>query len=231
MAEDFLKLHRKMLKWGWYDDVNTCRVFIHCLLKANWKAGEWHGINYSAGQFITSLETLSVETHLSVQQVRSALQHLIATGELTSNQQGKARIITVNNWNDYQADNKVDNKIVTGCQQDDNKVVTTDKDIKKERYKEVKNIYGEYKHVRLTQKQYDKLVTDYGEESLIAAIKYLDEYLQMNGKKYTDHNLVLRKWVFDAVKRDNGSKPQENKKIHNFKEREYDFDELMKSVT
>ena len=64
-----------------------------------------------------------------------------------------------------------------------------------------KHIYGEYKHVRLTDTERDRLFNDYGEGDTMAAIKYLDEYLQMNGKKYKDHNLVLRKWVFDAIKR------------------------------
>ena len=230
---DYLKLHRKMLNWGWYSDNNTKIVFIHCLLRANWKSGEWHGVKYNPGEFITSLETLANETNLTISQVRTAISHLKMTGEITSTSQGKFRIISINNWNTYQANSKEDDSEIAEPSQDDSKIIATDKEVKNKRTKEVKNIYGEYKHVRLTQKQYDKLITDYGEESLIAAIKYLDEYLQMNGKKYTDHNLVLRKWVFDAVKRDNGSKSQEkdNKKIHNFQERKYDFDELMKSVT
>ena len=32
------------------------------------------------------------------------------------------------------------------------------------------------------------------------AIKYLDEYIEMKGTKYTSHYMALRKWVFDAVK-------------------------------
>ena len=142
MADAFLKLYKKMLEWEWYDDVNTCRVFLHCLLKANWKSGSWHGVNYSEGQFITSLESLAVETHLSVQNVRTALQHLISTGELTSKSQGKCRIITVNNWCLYQGDNKQPNKKVTKSQQDANRVLTTDKEYKEDKeLKEIKNKY------------------------------------------------------------------------------------------
>ena len=66
MADAFIKLYKKMLDWEWYDDPNTCRVFLHCLLKANWKSGSWHGINYEPGQFITSLPSLAAETKLSV---------------------------------------------------------------------------------------------------------------------------------------------------------------------
>ena len=186
----YIKIYKKMLKWEWYDDINTKVLFLHCLLRANWEVAKWHGIELQKGQFVTSLASLSKETQLSVQQVRTSLEHLISTGEVTSNQQGKYRIITVNNWCEYQGSNKVSNKVITRCQQDGNKVVTTDKEYKEK--KEVKNInidvnkkhiYGEYKHVRLTQKQYDKLITDYGQNETLEAIKFLDEYIEMKGYK------------------------------------------------
>jgi hypothetical protein len=56
----------------------------------------------------------------------------------------------------------------------------------------------------LTDTEYKHLVNDYGQDATHDAIKYLDEYIEMKGAKYKNHNLVLRKWVFDAV----GSKKQ-----------------------
>lgn len=202
--EPFVKLYRKMLAWEWYDDINTKIVFIHCLLRANWQPCKWHGVDIEAGSFITSLATLANEVNLSVMQVRTALNHLNLTGEITSKQQGKYRVITVNSWGAYQGDNKVRNKVVTRSQQGDNKVVTTDKEIKEIKeskdLKEVKNIYGEYRHVRLTDRELDRLFNDYGEADTLAAIKYLDEYIQEKPSyKSKDHNLAMRRWVFDAV--------------------------------
>ena len=152
MAEPFVKLYKKMLDWEWYDDANTMRLFIHCLLRANWKEGSWHGISYKPGQFITSLQTLANETDLTVQQVRTALSHLISTGEVTSYQQGKCRIITVNNWGLYQDSNKVSNKKSTRCQQDGNKVVTTDKE-----YKEIKEYKNKIHNFCEREVDYQKL--------------------------------------------------------------------------
>lgn len=106
MAEPYLKLYRKLLKWEWYDDPNTCRLFIHCLLRANWKPSKWHGIDLEPGQFITSLQKLSVETGLSIKQVRVALDHLKDTGEVADLRQGNSRIITVIKWNVYQSMDK-----------------------------------------------------------------------------------------------------------------------------
>ena len=66
--------------------------------------------------------------------------------------------------------------------------------------KEPKHKYGEYQHVLLTDTDRERLVNDYGEEETHEAIKYLDEYIETSGKKYKNHYLVMRKWVFDAVK-------------------------------
>ena len=68
--------------------------------------------------------------------------------------------------------------------------------------KNKKHIYGEYKHVRLTDKERDQLFNDYGEPETTKAIRYLDEYIEMKGAKYKSHYLALRKWVFDAIKND-----------------------------
>lgn len=64
----------------------------------------------------------------------------------------------------------------------------------------VKHKYGEYSHVKLTDKERDQLFNDYGEAETHDAIKYLDEYIEMKGYKAKSHYLCMRKWVFDAVK-------------------------------
>lgn len=142
MAEAFIKIYNKMLNWEWYDDKNTRILFIHCLLRANWKSGSWHGIDYKAGEFITSLPTLATETCLSVRQVRVALDHLKLTGELTDRRQGNVRIITVVKWNEYQScDRPNDIPMTDQCQTND-RPMTADKE-----YKNIKNIKNkEYKN-------------------------------------------------------------------------------------
>ena len=41
---NFIKLSRKILDWQWYTDEHTKTLFIHCLLKANWKEGNFKGV-------------------------------------------------------------------------------------------------------------------------------------------------------------------------------------------
>lgn len=102
--KEYIKLFRKMTRWEWYTDVNTCHLFMHCLIKANWKDGSWRGIKYKRGQFITSLKTLSKETGLSMKSVRTALKHLEETNEVANLRHSNFRLITVLNYDLYQGE-------------------------------------------------------------------------------------------------------------------------------
>jgi hypothetical protein len=65
-----------------------------------------------------------------------------------------------------------------------------------------KNIYPP--HVKLTQEEYDRLKKELGKKFLDACIFRLNAYLVNNNKKlkqYKDHNLVIRTWVIDEVKK------------------------------
>jgi hypothetical protein len=33
----WIKIHRSILEWEWYEDTNTFRLFMHLILKANHK--------------------------------------------------------------------------------------------------------------------------------------------------------------------------------------------------
>jgi hypothetical protein len=71
---------------------------------------------------------------------------------------------------------------------------------KKNEYEEPKESYGELGNVKLTIKEYDRLLNDYGYELTHKAIDYLDGYIADKKYKSADNNRALRRWVFDAVK-------------------------------
>ena len=122
---NWIKLFTKFVAWEWYKDQNTKALFIHCLLKANWKDGKFEGNIIHRGSFVTSLDSLNKELGLSVQEIRTALKHLISTNELTSKSTNKYRIITVVNYELYQQHNKQLNNQLTGNQQTTNNQLTT----------------------------------------------------------------------------------------------------------
>ena len=74
--------------------------------------------------------------------------------------------------------------------------------------KPVKHKCGAFGHVLLSDKEFKKLEADYGADMVIAAVKYLDEYIEEKGYKSKNHNLAIRRWVIDAVKERQQKKAQ-----------------------
>lgn len=130
----YIKLHRSILEWEWWDDLNTYRLFTYLLLTANFEEKKWHGITIKRGQVLTSLDTLSKETGLSVGQVRRSLARLISTNEITSETTNQYRIISVCNYDTYQGEQQAsdkqnskqsDNQTTSERQADDKRTTTT----------------------------------------------------------------------------------------------------------
>ena len=136
----FLKLHRKFIEWEWYGNKNTKIIFIHCLLKANWKDGKFQGEVVPRGSFASSIQKIADETHLTIQQTRTAINNLKATNEITSKGHTKYSVFTVINYDKYQDANKQNNEQSTDNQQEhqhsDNIQITTIEELKKERTKD-----------------------------------------------------------------------------------------------
>lgn len=120
--EGFIKIHRKILEWEWYDDINTFRLFMHLLLTCNFKEAKWRGRIIRSWQKVTSLSHMASETGLSIQQIRSSIKKLKSTGEVTHEATSDYTILTLNNWAIY---NTQDNKRITNEQQTSNKRITT----------------------------------------------------------------------------------------------------------
>lgn len=110
---NWIKLFSKFMNWEWYKDQNTKSLFIHCLLKANWKDGRFEGVEIKRGSFATSLNTLQKELGLSKQEVRTAIKHLISTQELTQATYPKFSVITIVNYEIYQQVNTTSNTQLT----------------------------------------------------------------------------------------------------------------------
>jgi predicted transcriptional regulator len=124
----WVKIHRQILEWEWYDDINTCRLFFHLLIKANHKERNYKGKVVSVGETLTGLDKLSCETNLSVQQIRTSLNKLKSTNEITINSTSQGTVIKVVNYEKYQ----VATNEPTDEQQTNNKRVTTNKNDKNE---------------------------------------------------------------------------------------------------
>ena len=132
MELGWIKIHRQILNWEWYDEPNTFRIFFHLLLKTNHKPNKYRGVTVEAGQIMTGLDLLARETNLSMQKVRTSLNRLKSTNEITIKTSTKGTIIQVVNYEKYQVvtnEQQTNNKRVTNEQQTNNKQITTNKNV------------------------------------------------------------------------------------------------------
>lgn len=102
----WIKLHSKILNWEWYKDYKTKSLFIHCLLKANWQDGKYKGTKVPRGSFITGRKKLSQELGMSEQEVRTCLNKLKKSKNLTIKATNQFSIISINNYDLYQQNNQ-----------------------------------------------------------------------------------------------------------------------------
>lgn len=141
----YIKLHRQLEHWGWYQDSKVLHLFLHLLIKASTTNRVYKGVKLKKGQLITSYRLLAEQTGLSVQNVRTILTKLESTHEIQVQNQQKFTIVTVKKWGAFQ-DSATDeqqndsteltqeqhttNTMVTHSQHNSNTKLTTVKEVK-----------------------------------------------------------------------------------------------------
>ena len=112
----WIKLHRSFLKWEWYNNVNTKMLFIHLLLKVNYEDKRWQNTDIPRGSYITSVNHLAQELNLTPRKIRTALDNLKTTKEVTIQTTKKYTRITIENWAKYQGvlleNDKANDKVI-----------------------------------------------------------------------------------------------------------------------
>lgn len=198
-----------MLDWEWYSDTNTKVVFIHLLLSANYKDRNWQGIVVKRGQKITSIKKLADELNISERNVRTAIKHLKATGEVTSTSTSKFTVISIKNYDLYQASDKQSDKQVTNKRQTSDKQVTTNKKEKKEKKdKNVKNnnccnvdfenqivSFGGHNLVKLSNIEQENLLQIIDYSDFYKYIEKLDYFIYTKNAKVNNHYETILKWL------------------------------------
>lgn len=97
MSENgFVKLPREIVKREWFGEGATLTVYVFLLCAAAFRDMGYAGRTLRKGQYITSVKKLSEACRQSVQQTRTALNHLQATNDITVVTTSKFSIITVN---------------------------------------------------------------------------------------------------------------------------------------
>lgn len=200
MSGNYIKIDRKILKWEWWSDINTFRVFVFMLISAYWKDGQYKGIKIPRGSFPSSISELSKETNLTDNEVRTALKHLKSTGEITSKSTNKFTVFTIKNYDLYQKINEQNHKQITNKSQSINKLLTNnilkeDDKIKNERnsngdleefFESIWTLYPVKRGKGSVSKTQKKNLQDIGYEQIKRCIeRYVSEMESLNrDKKY-----------------------------------------------
>ena len=200
----FIILYRSLLEWEWYNDINTSRLFLHCLLKANYKTKNWRGITIERGTFVTSTQTLAEETGLTNRQIRTSLSKLVTTGEVTIKTTTKNSTITINNYDLYQTSDKQNvtqtTSKATNKRQATDKPATTTNKSNKETKKQVIKEYGT--HIRMEENEYEKLVERFGKNLADRYIEKVDLYIGSTGKRYKSYYMTVISWINKDMEKD-----------------------------
>lgn len=243
---DYIKLYRSFLDWEWYKNINTKVLFVHMLLKANWKDGKFEGKIIPRGSFVSSLSKLADETDLTIREVRTAILHLESSGELTINRHSKYSVFTIKNYNYYQ---KNDNQLTNKRHSVD--IQTTTIEEKKERKKERNNnilckaealslfesLWKMYPNKKgkasVTDKDKLKLL-EIGLEEMTRAIDRYKRYIESNKDWYKPLNgSTFFKGRYQDYIGDDYEEPilpVKKSGFNNFQQNNYNFDELEKEL-
>lgn len=211
----FVKLSKLMLEWQWYGDPVVSRLYIHILLKSNYKRNRWQGIDIDVGEFVTSVDKLHVELSLSIQKVRTALKKLQRTGYIVIKPTNRFTLIKLVDSDVFTLEFTTSNKPVIKQktyleQPTNNEATTTNKEKKENNFKE---------EIELFQAELDEYKNIYSKETLIPFFTYWTEENRQTGRpKFLDEEY----WNIKARLSSWKSYPKTENKKSFIKNRNYD---------
>ncbi len=190
--EGWIKLHRKLLDWEWYDDANVCRLFLHLLLKASHQETVWKGVVIKPGDVVIGRTSLAKETGLSEQSVRTCLSKLKSTREITSKSTSKYTIISINNYSSHQQINQQTNKPSTSNQPAINHI---------QEYKNDNNVKNNKIYIApdLKDEDFEHIVKKYNVPMAFVLSKY-DDLLLWASSRPNNSKLKGRNWRMTLMK-------------------------------
>jgi hypothetical protein len=169
---------------------------------ANWEDKKWRGIDVPRWSFITSLHNLSTIIWLSIQELRTSINKLKSTNNITHQPTNKYSIISICKWEEYQSlEDTSTNNIThqpTIQQQTDNNQITTTKEIKNNKnirryiykFDEFWDLYPKKKWKAKAQARYEEAIRNWAEHEQI--MNWLDNYKSELRNKWTQEEFIKR---------------------------------------
>lgn len=189
--QGWIKLHRSILEWEWYDHQPTRDVFIHLLLKCQFQTTSKKRTDIPQGCVLTSRSKLAKELGISERSVRTALSNLQTTSEVSIKVSNKNSLIYLNKWEDYQQNltSKTTSNLSAKRPASDQLTSSPKND------KEEKNIYT--KISSLTDEVVKEVATSYRvlPSDVKKKVVEIRLYCESTGKRYKNYRSALMNWV------------------------------------
>jgi hypothetical protein len=196
--QGWIKLHRKVKGHWLFTEKRTFTKFeawIDLLLEVNHKDNKFmlgnELVEVKRGQTITSIRQLCDRWNWSNSKVIKFLKMLESDEMLSVKSDTKKTVITIGNYDIYQLQDTEETTVKRhghdseATQKHTNK---NDKNVKNDK----KNKYADY--VSMTPEEYEKLLTEFGEQGTAERIEKLNLYKGSTGKKYKSDYLTILNW-------------------------------------
>ena len=135
---------------------------MHILLKAQYHPSEYKGVPIKSGQCVFGRKKWAKDLGLSERQVRTAIEHLKSTNEITTKSTNQFTVITVVKWAFWQIEEGVSTNDVTN--QKTNERPTSDQ--RATTYKESKNVIKKETNI-ITQEDRERNLDEMVEYALM----------------------------------------------------------------
>lgn len=97
-------MYRSIIDWEWFKEHDMTCFFLYCLSNANLQDKLWRGIYVKRGQLVVSRSTVCRELGIEERRYRTIISRLQKSGEIEVDTSGPSTLITIVNWDRYQAE-------------------------------------------------------------------------------------------------------------------------------
>lgn len=168
----YIKLDRKILNWGWFKEENMLKLWLYLLLTAQHQDTYIKGVMLKRGEVLFGRKQASKDTGISEQSIRTCINRLKSTNEITTKSTNKYTIITILKYDEYQNNNKKSTtkstKKLTNNQPTTNQQLTT--------YKNVNNDKNVNKYIRDIYIRVQKLIDLGMNKEAEMVSRYIEKY-------------------------------------------------------
>ena len=110
-GKGFIKVYRKLLSSAVFHDEGTLKVWMWCILRANYEPLPWdfsgEEITVERGTFLTGRLSASVELNMSQSRAWRHLKKLERWGNVSLKSDSRFTVVSINNYETYQAEQDV----------------------------------------------------------------------------------------------------------------------------